>query len=117
MRNSNAFVAYYRKTQQERVLSIADQKRAIAIYLRAKRAALAGEFTEVEGGRRYARPKLAHALSRAREAGATLLVAEMGSLSSDEQFLAQIRSAGVGVGSCEAWARWVVRHRSPSSRE
>lgn len=82
-------------------LGLAAQRKAIEDFVAARRAVLAGRFTEVESGRRADRPELAKALDLARLTGATLLIARLDRLSRNAAFLLALRDSGVRFLACD----------------
>jgi DNA invertase Pin-like site-specific DNA recombinase len=92
------FVAYYRVStakQGKSGLGLEAQKQAVTNYLNGGRWKLAGEFVEVESGKRDDRPKLVEALSLCRLLGATLLVAKLDRLARNVQFTATLLKSSV----------------------
>src|SRR5258708_1342019 len=92
------FVAYYRVStarQGRSGLGLDAQKRAVTDYLNGGSWKLSGEFTEVESGKRDARPVLAEALAACRVHRATLIIAKLDRLARDAHFLLGLEKAGV----------------------
>ena len=94
------FIAYYRVStaQQGRSgLGLDAQREAVAAYLNGGKWTLAGEYTEIESGKRSDRPQLAAALAECRLTGATLVVAKLDRLARNVQFLLGVM-AGMSEG-------------------
>lgn len=92
-----AFVAYYRVStarQGRSGLGLEAQKTAVRDFLNGGRWKLVGEFTEVESGKKDARPQLEKALHLAKVTGARLVVAKMDRLSRNAAFLLRLRDSG-----------------------
>jgi DNA invertase Pin-like site-specific DNA recombinase len=93
-----AFVAYYRvstKRQGKSGLGLEAQRDAVRTFLNGGSWTLAGEFTEVESGKRSDRPELARAFQACRVYGAKLVIAKLDRLSRDAHFLLGLEKAGV----------------------
>jgi DNA invertase Pin-like site-specific DNA recombinase len=98
MATSGKFVAYYRVSTQKQGrsgLGLAAQRQAVADFLNGGDWKIAGEFTEVESGKRSDRPELAKALATCRLHGARLVIAKLDRLSRNAAFLFNLRDAGV----------------------
>jgi len=92
------FIAYYRVStarQGRSGLGLEAQQRAVMDYLNGGRWKLAGEYTEVESGKRTDRPELAKAIGACRRHKATLVIAKLDRLSRDAHFLLGLQKAGV----------------------
>lgn len=92
------FVAYYRVStakQGRSGLGLEAQREAVRAFLNGGRWKLAGEFVEVESGKRNDRPELAKALNLTKAMGAKLVVAKMDRLSRNAAFLLTLRDSGV----------------------
>jgi DNA invertase Pin-like site-specific DNA recombinase len=76
-------------------LGLEAQRNAVEDYLNGGRWTLAGEFLEVESGRRNERPELAKALAACRLHSATLVIAKLDRLSRNAAFLLNLRDANV----------------------
>ena len=90
------FVAYYRVStarQGQSGLGLEAQRSAVAAYVRA-RGELAGEFTEVESGRKTDRPQLAAALTACRRKRAILVIAKLDRLARNVAFVANLMEGG-----------------------
>jgi DNA invertase Pin-like site-specific DNA recombinase len=85
------FVAYYRVSdvkQGKSGLGLEAQREAVARYLLAVKGVLAGEYTEVETGKRHGkRPQLAAAIALASRRSATLLIAKLDRLARNVHFI------------------------------
>jgi DNA invertase Pin-like site-specific DNA recombinase len=98
------YVAYYRVStaKQERSgLGLEAQKAAVAQYLNGGAWALLGAYTEVESGKRDARPELSKAMLHCKRTGATLVVAKLDRLSRDVAFLANLMKTKVPFVACD----------------
>ncbi|MDP2409618.1 MAG: recombinase family protein [Pseudolabrys sp.] len=92
------FIAYYRVStakQGKSGLGLEAQREAVRAFLNGGDWTLAGEFTEVESGKRNDRPELARALQACRVYGARLVIAKLDRLSRDAHFLLGLEKAGV----------------------
>jgi DNA invertase Pin-like site-specific DNA recombinase len=93
-----SFVAYYRVSTEKQGrsgLGLDAQRKAVMDYLNGGTWKVAGEFTEVESGRKADRPALAKALQACRVHGAKLVIAKLDRLSRDAHFLLGLEKAGV----------------------
>jgi DNA invertase Pin-like site-specific DNA recombinase len=100
VQHRGGFVAYYRvsTSQQGRSgLGVDAQREAVERYLNSGNWRVLGEFTEVESGKRNARPELHRALALARAHKAPLVVAKVDRLTRSVSFLSQLLDAGVDV--------------------
>lgn len=98
------FVAYYRVStakQGASGLGLEAQRKAVADYLNGGHWRIAAEFTEVESGRKAARPELEKALAAARLHKAPLIVAKLDRLTRSVSFLSRLLDAGVEVRFCD----------------
>lgn len=92
------FVAYYRVSTQEQGrsgLGLEAQREAVARYLNGGTWELIGEYTDVESGKRDDRPELLRAITHARRARATLVIAKLDRLSRKVSFVSSLMDAGV----------------------
>lgn len=92
------FVAYYRvstKQQGRSGLGLEAQRAAIEGFLLAERGTLVAEFTEVESGRKVARPQFNEALRHCRIYGASLVIAKLDRLARNVAVTAQLMESGV----------------------
>jgi DNA invertase Pin-like site-specific DNA recombinase len=83
-------VAYYRVSTDRRSKSglvLEAQQQAVQAYLAGSESILIGEFTDVESGKRRARPELAKAMALCRQHQATLVIAKLDRLSRDAAFI------------------------------
>ena len=91
-------VAYYRVStarQGRSGLGLEAQRQAVADYLNGGDWKIVGEFTEVESGKKAARPQLAKALAMCRLHGARLVIAKLDRLSRNPHFLLGLKESGV----------------------
>lgn len=98
------FVAYYRVStdkQGRSGLGLEAQKAAVARRLDGGTWKLVASYTEVESGRRKARPELAKALAACKKHKAKLVVAKLDRLSRDVKFLLTLVDSGVEVLFCD----------------
>src|SRR3954468_3062279 len=92
------YVAYYHvstKQQGSSGLGLDAQRESVMRYLNGGSWELAGEFVEIESGKRSDRPQLAAAISAAKKARATLLVAKLDRLTRNVHFLTGLLESGV----------------------
>lgn len=78
-------------------LGLEAQREAVAAFLGSGAWRHAGEYVEVESGRRSDRPQLAAALAACRLTGAVLVVAKLDRLARDARFLLSVLE-GAGAG-------------------
>lgn len=86
-------ISYYRVSTQrqgESGYGMEAQQIAVAGLLERLGHTLAGEFTEVESGRKSSRPQLAAALTEARKRGALLVVAKLDRLARDVELISSL---------------------------
>jgi DNA invertase Pin-like site-specific DNA recombinase len=98
------FIAYYRVStarQGASGLGLDAQKKAVSDYLGGGAGVLAGEFLEIESGRRADRPQLLAALQACRQHHATLVIAKLDRLARDAHFLLGLEKAGVDFVACD----------------
>lgn len=95
----SVFVAYYRVStdrQGRSGLGLEAQSAVVAGYVaRTSGAEVAGEFTEVESGRRGDRPELGRALDLCRRRRAVLLIARLDRLSRNVAFISNLMESRV----------------------
>jgi DNA invertase Pin-like site-specific DNA recombinase len=99
------FVSYLRVSTEQQGrsgLGVEAQRKAVADYLNGGSWELAGEFVEVESGKRDDRPQLAAALAACRARKATLVIAKLDRLSRDAHFLLGLQKAGVDFVAVDA---------------
>lgn len=101
-----AFVAYFRVStdkQGRSGLGLEDQRATVLRHIASVGGELAGEFLEVESGKRNDRPRLAAALAQARTYGAVLIIAKLDRLARNARFLLSVvEGAGdAGVMFCD----------------
>jgi DNA invertase Pin-like site-specific DNA recombinase len=92
------FVAYYRVStdkQGQSGLGLDAQREAVMNYLNGGPWRLVDEFTEVESGKRNARPELQKALAACRKHKAKLVIAKLDRLSRNLAFIATLMDSNV----------------------
>lgn len=97
---TKAAISYLRVSTQAQGrsgLGVEAQREAVAVHLKATGLHLAGEFVEVESGRKADRPRLAEALAASRLTGAVVVVAKLDRLARDARFLLSVLE-GAGQG-------------------
>lgn len=76
-------------------LGLEAQTAAIAAYAATVKGEVIEAYTEVESGRKNARPELAKAIHHAKVTGSTLVIATLSRLSRNAAFLFTLRDSGV----------------------
>ena len=90
--------AYYRVStdrQGKSGLGLEAQKQAVADFLAGNGWSLAGEFTEVESGKRKDRPQLMAAISETRRIKGKLIIAKLDRLARNVHFVSGLMESGV----------------------
>ncbi|RYD71303.1 MAG: recombinase family protein [Verrucomicrobiaceae bacterium] len=98
MQQFERFVCYFRVSTQrqgESGLGLDAQRRAVETFLKSKEGEVVAEFTEVESGRKVARPQLAEALGLCRRKRAILVIAKLDRLARNVHFISGLMEAGV----------------------
>jgi DNA invertase Pin-like site-specific DNA recombinase len=96
-RTARRFVAYYRVStdrQGRSGLGLEAQQKAVRDYLNGGAWEIAGEFVEIESGKRADRPELAEALEACRRHRAKLVIAKLDRLSRNLAFIATLMESG-----------------------
>ena len=91
------FIAYYRVSTREQGdsgLGLLVQRQAVKRYI-SEGNMLAGEFQEVESGKKSNRPELLKAIETAKLNNATLVIAKLDRLSRNAKFIFTLRDSGV----------------------
>ena len=95
-----SFIAYLRVStdkQGESGLGLDAQQAAVARF----GGTVLDSFVEIESGRKSDRPRLADALQRCRETGATLLIAKLDRLARNVRFIATLMESDVRFVACD----------------
>jgi DNA invertase Pin-like site-specific DNA recombinase len=103
-KTTGKLVAYQRvstKGQGESGLGLEGQGLAIARHVAASGCTLLATYTEVESGTKSDRPELAKAMTHAKRAGATLVIARLDRLSRNLHFLSGLMESGVDFVACD----------------
>jgi DNA invertase Pin-like site-specific DNA recombinase len=98
------FVAYYRVStdkQGQSGLGLQAQHQAVMNYLNGGPWTLVAEHTEVESGKRNARPELQKALAACRRHKAKLVIAKLDRLSRNLHFITSVMESGVEFIACD----------------
>jgi DNA invertase Pin-like site-specific DNA recombinase len=101
---AKALIGYVRVSTQGQAksgLGLEAQQAAIDAYATQSGALVARLYTEVESGRKAARPQLTAALAHARRTRATLVVAKLDRLGRNVAFLSALMEAGVDFIACD----------------
>ena len=97
------YVCYYRvstKSQGKSGLGLGDQKMIVERFLR-EGDIIIEEYTEVESGRKSARPKMLEAIRACQKSEAKLLIAKLDRLSRNVAFVMTLRDSGVDFVACD----------------
>lgn len=97
------YVAYYRvsTTKQGESGHGLDAQRAAVRSFAREGSAVVAEYTEVESGKKDARPVLAQAIAHAKASDATLVIAKLDRLSRSASFIFSLRDSGVRFIACD----------------
>ncbi len=98
------FIGYCRVStdkQGKSGLGLEAQEKTIQDHLRPTDRLLEPLYVETESGKRNDRPKLAEALARCKETGATLLIAKLDRLARNVAFIANLMEQGVPFVACD----------------
>ena len=97
-------VPYYRVStakQGKSGLGLEGQENTVQLFAEAHGAEILKSYVEIETGKRADRPELAKALSHARRAKATLIIAKLDRLARNVHFLSGLMEAGVKFLACD----------------
>jgi DNA invertase Pin-like site-specific DNA recombinase len=97
-------VAYYRVStdkQGRSGLGLDAQQTAVHAYVDAGAWELVGAFTEIESGRKVARPELAKALVLCKKRKATLVIARLDRLARNVHFISGLMETKVSFVACD----------------
>lgn len=97
------YIAYYRVStdrQGRSGLGLEAQRAVVLEYAKKHAGAVVAEFTDIMSGRSNARPELGKALAKARQIGATLVVAKLDRLARNARFLSELVDGDVDVVFC-----------------
>ena len=97
-------VPYYRVStakQAQSGLGLEGQEATVQLFAQAHGANVLKSYVEVETGKRSDRPELAKAISHARRAKATLVIAKLDRLARNVHFLSGLMEAGVRFLACD----------------
>lgn len=95
---ADKFVSYYRVSTQEQGrsgLGLEAQQEAVLRWLSAPERELVGEYTDIESGKKDARPELLRAIAHAKRVKAILIIAKLDRLSRKVAFVSNLMEAGV----------------------
>src|SRR6187431_3219096 len=98
------FVSYLRVStdkQGRSGLGLEAQRAAVTNYLNGGKWTVVKEYVETESGKRSDRPKLAAALSHAKDIGATLVFAKLDRLTRNVDLLRTLVASGVDLVFCD----------------
>jgi DNA invertase Pin-like site-specific DNA recombinase len=98
-------IPYYRvstKKQGRSGLGLEAQKAAVQAFVRQRNATIVAEYREVETGKKSNRPKLGEAISHAKLAKATLVVAKLDRLARNVAFTSALMESGVEFVACDS---------------
>ncbi len=82
-------------------LGLESQRQIIEQYTKMTGGTLAGEFVEVESGKKSNRPELAKALDECKRIGARLLIAKLDRLARNVAFIANLMESGVDFAAAD----------------
>lgn len=97
------FIAYYRvstERQGNSGLGLEAQRAAVRAFVKRPEL-IAGEFTEIESGKRNDRENLRLAIAAAKEQGARLVIAKLDRLSRNVGFIFTLRDSGADFICCD----------------
>lgn len=103
--STRKFVAYYRVPAQPNEkfgLGLEPQRIAMMVFLESRQGELVDEFIEMEGEcSQTPRPSLEAALDSCRLHHAALVIARLGSLARDLDFVNSLMTSGVPIAACD----------------
>jgi DNA invertase Pin-like site-specific DNA recombinase len=100
------FIGYFRVStvrQGRSGLGLEAQQEAVRQYLASVGGTLTAEFTEVETGKRNARPELTKALAACKRLKAKLVIAKLDRLSRNVAFLSAMMDGKTEFIACDKW--------------
>ena len=98
------YIAYYRVStdrQGKSGLGLEAQRKAVEDYLNGGNWELAGEYTEVESGKKKDRPELEKALTSCKKNKATLVIAKLDRLGRNVAFISSLMESKVEFICCD----------------
>lgn len=96
------YIAYYRvSTDKQGASGLGMEAQQALVRKYASDRALLAEYSEVESGKKNARPMLTQALAHAAATGATLLIAKLDRLSRNAAFVLELQNSGVDFICCD----------------
>lgn len=97
-----SYVAYYRvSTERQGKSGLGLQAQQASVKSLVGSSPLLGEYVEIESGANNRRKELHEAVTHARLAGATLIIARLDRLSRNVAFIAQLMDSGVDFICCD----------------
>ena len=99
-----SFILYRRVStvrQGQSGLGLESQDETVRRYVASQNGTVVGEFVEVESGKNNDRPQLTLALQECRRQKATLVVAKLGRLSRNAEFLLRLQNGNVDFVCCD----------------
>jgi DNA invertase Pin-like site-specific DNA recombinase len=97
-------IAYYRVStdkQGESGYGLEAQKSSVERYCKSAGLEIIGEHTDIESGKKNARPGLATAIQDAARTGSRLVIAKLDRLSRNFMFIMSLKESGVDFVACD----------------